>query len=59
MTQRAERDAPEQTSSDHVAPRSIQPEEWLRFEQSMAEILTAFGMDLETPGTARTPERFL
>ena len=25
----------------------------------MAEIFTAFGMDLDTPGTARTPERFL
>ena len=59
MTLRAEPDAHEQTSWDRVAPRNVEPEEWLRFEQSMAEIFTAFGMDLETPGTARTPERFL
>jgi GTP cyclohydrolase I len=58
MTQRAEPDSPAQTW-DHVAPRSVEPAEWLRFEQSLAEIFTAFGMDLDTPGTARTPERFL
>jgi GTP cyclohydrolase IA len=58
MTQRAEPDSPAQTW-DRVAPRSVEPAEWLRFEQSMAEIFTAFGMDLDTPGTARTPERFL
>ena len=58
MTQRAESAASEQTW-DRVAPRSVEPEEWLRFERSMAEIFTAFGMDLDTPGTARTPERFL
>jgi GTP cyclohydrolase I len=59
MTQRAEPDAHEQTSWARVAPRSVEPEEWLRFERSMAEIFMAFGMDLDTPGTARTPERFL
>jgi GTP cyclohydrolase IA len=59
MTQRAEPHAYQQTSRDRVASRNLEPEEWLRFEQSMAEIFTAFGMDLETPGTARTPERFL
>jgi GTP cyclohydrolase I len=58
MTQRAEPDAPEQTW-DRVAPRSVEPEDWLRFERSMAEIFTAFGMELDTPGTARTPQRFL
>ena len=42
-----------------VTPRQVAPEEWLRFERSMAEIFTAFGMDLDTPGTERTPERFL
>lgn len=59
MTQRAEPDAHEQTSWDRVAPRNVDSAEWLRFEQSMVEIFKAFGMDLETPGTARTPERFL
>ncbi|HEY5294536.1 MAG TPA: GTP cyclohydrolase I [Gaiellaceae bacterium] len=44
---------------DHVAPRVVTPADWQRFESSMAEIFTAFGLDLETPGTVRTPERFL
>jgi GTP cyclohydrolase I len=44
---------------DQIEPRNIYPEDWLRFQQSVAEIFTAFGMDLETPGTERTPERFL
>ena len=46
-------------SWERVGRRSVEPEEWRRFERSMAEIFTAFGIDLETPGTARTPERFL
>lgn len=44
---------------DRLSPRRVNPEDWLRFEQSMAEIFAAFGMNLETPATARTPERFL
>ncbi len=51
--------AEQATPWDQVEPRQIDPEDWLRFEQSMAEIFTAFGMNLETPGTERTPERFL
>jgi GTP cyclohydrolase I len=39
--------------------RSITPEEWARYEHSVAEVLAAFGMDLETPGTRETPRRFL
>jgi GTP cyclohydrolase IA len=39
--------------------RSITPEEWARYEHSIAEIFEAFGMDLETPGTRDTPRRFL
>jgi len=35
------------------------PEEWARYEHNVAEILTAFGMDLGTPGTRETPRRFL
>jgi GTP cyclohydrolase I len=46
-------------SADRLSPRQVKPEDWLRFEQSMAEIFAAFGMNLETPGTGRTPERFL
>jgi GTP cyclohydrolase IA len=39
--------------------RTITPEEWVRYERNVAEILAAFGMDLETPGTRETPRRFL
>jgi GTP cyclohydrolase IA len=44
---------------EHVAPRQLSPEDWIRFEGSVAEILTAFGMDLDTPATIETPRRFL
>jgi GTP cyclohydrolase I len=44
---------------DVVRPRSVSLEQWDRFEGYVAEIFGAFGMDLETPGTNRTPERFL
>lgn len=51
---------PEETSPWEVAvPREISADEWRRFEGHMAEIFAALGMDLETPGTLRTPERFL
>ena len=40
-------------------PREIPPEQWQRFEAHVAEILAAFGMDLDTPGTEATPQRFL
>jgi GTP cyclohydrolase I len=39
--------------------RAIAAEDWARYEQSIAEIFGAFGMDLETPGTRETPRRFL
>jgi GTP cyclohydrolase I len=39
--------------------RAIAPEEWARYERHVAEILGAFGMDLDTPGTRETPARFL
>jgi len=39
--------------------RTITAEEWARYERNFAEILAAFGMDLETPGTRETPRRFL
>lgn len=44
---------------DVVRPRSVSLEQWDRFQGYVAEIFGAFGMDLETPGTNRTPERFL
>jgi len=39
--------------------RVISPEEWARYEHNIAQILEAFGMDLDTPGTRETPQRFL
>ena len=44
---------------DQSTPRHVKPADWLRFKHSMAEIFAAFGMNLETAGTERTPERFL
>jgi len=39
--------------------RDIAPADWERFRRNIAEIFAAFGMDLDTPGTRETPERFL
>ena len=39
--------------------RSLAPDDWARFEGYVGEIFTAFGMDLDTPGTRDTPRRFL
>ena len=44
---------------EHVHERPIAPEQWERYQGWVAEIFTAFGMHLDTPGTRRTPERFL
>lgn len=44
---------------DRLAPRHVTPEQWVRYEAYMSEIFSSFGMDLATPGTRRTPERFL
>jgi GTP cyclohydrolase I len=42
-----------------ASPRRLSAEEWERFERYVGEIFTAFGMDLDTPGTRETPRRFL
>jgi len=39
--------------------RHISDEQLRRFEDHAAEILTAFGMDLNTPSTKDTPRRFI
>jgi len=39
--------------------RSVPPERLQAFEASIAEILVAFGLDLNTPGTRDTPRRFI
>ena len=40
-------------------PRRIAAEDWDRFRGYIGEIFGALGMDLDTPGTEETPERFL
>ena len=51
---------PEDTSQwDSAHRREIAPDQWKRFEGYAAEIFTAMGMDLDTPGTRNTPERFI
>jgi GTP cyclohydrolase I len=39
--------------------RDVPPEDWARYRSAIAEIFEAFGMDLDTPGTKETPDRFL
>ena len=42
-----------------VHHRTVSREQMQQFERSLAEILTAFGLDLHTPATEETPRRFL
>ncbi|MDQ4149784.1 MAG: GTP cyclohydrolase I [Actinomycetota bacterium] len=51
---------PEETSAwENVRPRLITPDRWRELKGYVAEIFEAMGMDLNTPGTENTPERFL
>ncbi|MFN2465599.1 MAG: GTP cyclohydrolase I [Candidatus Dormibacteria bacterium] len=52
-------DPEETTAWEQASPRNLTAEDWKRYEGYMAEIFKSFGMDLQTPGTTRTPERFL
>jgi GTP cyclohydrolase I len=52
-------DPEETTAWETAAARHVDPDQWEKFESYMTEIFTAFGLDLDTPGTMRTPERFL
>ena len=47
--ERRSADPEETTPWEQVTPRHVEPEDWLRFQQSIAEIFTAFGMNLDTP----------
>lgn len=51
-----EEDAPHWERLRH---RHISTDDWQRFEGYAREILAAMGLDLNTAGTERTPERFL
>ncbi|MEO7003039.1 MAG: GTP cyclohydrolase I, partial [Ktedonobacterales bacterium] len=42
-----------------VHPRHITDEQLHRFEGYISEIFGAFGLDLHTPATERTPQRFI
>ncbi len=42
-----------------LAPREVSRTDWDRYREHVAEILAAFGLPLDTPGTRETPERFL
>ena len=52
-------DPEETTHWETSRPRTIAPEKWKQFEGYAAEMFSAFGMDLNTPGTVATPTRFV
>jgi GTP cyclohydrolase I len=39
--------------------RTVSDEQFTKFERYVAEIFSAFGLDLDTPGTRDTPRRFI
>jgi GTP cyclohydrolase I len=43
----------------HLYPRHVSEEQMRTFENYMAEIFTAFGLDLNTPATRETPRRYI
>ena len=47
------------TRWEEAEPRHIAPADWQRYERYVGEILSALGMELNTPGTHDTPQRFL
>lgn len=53
------RDDEEVRRPELVQHRELAPDQWARFEGYMAEIFTAFGLQLGTPGTRETPRRFV
>ncbi len=44
---------------DPDGARDLTAADWVRLERNAAEIFTALGLDLETPGTRDTPRRFV
>ena len=50
---------PLQRPAVSAIPRDIAPDDWGRYTGYVGEIFEALGMELDTPGTERTPERFL
>jgi GTP cyclohydrolase I len=59
-TRETPRDAVRGTSALDLAPEpEIEPERWRRYARHAGEILAAFGLPADTPGTRGTAERFL
>lgn len=54
-----DRDERDLITTMKVHPREVAEEDLRRFEGYIGDIFTAFGMDLNTPGTEETPRRFL
>jgi GTP cyclohydrolase I len=52
-------DPDELTPWEHTKVRTVSDDDFRRFESYAKEMFEAFGMDHGTPGTARTPERFV
>lgn len=59
MVERAEFDDFNMDELMQLNRRNITDEQKKRFESYMKEIFTAFGMDVNTPSTHETPQRFL
>ena len=51
--------APLPLTAPRALRRDLAPQDWTRFEAYAGEMLSAFGLDLETPGTQDTPRRFV
>ena len=47
------------TRWEEAEPRHIATADWQRYERYVGEILSALGMEMNTPGTHDTPQRFL
>ena len=52
-------DPEESVGWEHSGIRRVSEDDFRRFEGYMAEMFEAFGMEMDTPGTARTPERYV
>ena len=59
MSLHANLDEPEIRHALQVHRRQLSDEQFRRFEGHVAEMLTAFGLDLDAPATRDTPRRFV
>lgn len=59
MTVNRDHDADDFVTTVDVRERQVSDAQIQKFEGYMAEIFTTFGMDLDTPATIETPQRFV